>query len=316
MMKRTFLFALTAFALSIESQAAPQSLTLDASAAYTTNANLVDTGADSDAILRAGGTWRFPLAQTDGRFALHYSDYIDHSENDLVAVDFGSSWKAAGGKPGSSQIFDLRLTGRNYVRNDVGTTDQSFTHYGVIGSTTLSMGGTPSLWTYTPQADVQYYPGLDRTDFDFSLRLEYDSLVGDIEKGFIYSATPGLLYSTSGDFSKAYLALAVDYEAPIDAVSTWGAGLGLKPSYYLNRETTSTVLTTSRGRRGTTTTGTSTVTEKESTLLISPSAWYTRKLSRDWRTNFEVFGNFQSSKSETYNFKEIQLLASLRYAAF
>jgi hypothetical protein len=315
-MKRTLLLGISALAFSFEGEAAPQSLTLDASTAYTTNANLVQTGEESDAIIRAGGLWRFPLGETEGRFALHYSDYLRNSENDLVAADLGSSWKAAAAKRGSLQTFDLRFSARNFVRDDVGTTDQAFTHYGIIGSTTLTPGGERSFLSYTPQIDVEYYPGGDRTDFDLSFRIEHDSLSAGAERGFVFSAVPGLLYSTSGDFSKAYLALTADYEAPIDAASMWGAGLGLKPSFYLERETTSTVLTTSRGRRGATTTSSSLVTEKESTTLITPNAWYARSLSPDWRAHFEVFGSFQSSKSDTYDYNEIQLLASLRYRAF
>jgi hypothetical protein len=315
MLKRTLALGWIALLISNEGWAA-SGLSLDSSAAYTTNANLVQTGEESDTILRIGGIWRAPLAKGNTRLSLRYADYLKRSENDLLSTDFGYAWKADAARNTPARTYELRFAARNYVRENVGTTDQGFTHYGLIGKATLVPDAKSAFWSYTPQIDFEYYPYASRSDFDLSFRIEYDSLSGETERGFSLSATPGLLYSTTRDFSKAYLALAADYEAPIDEKSAWGVGLGVMPSFYLSRVTSSTVLTTSRGRKGAVSTSSTVVTEKESTTWISPSAWYSRTLSTDWAARFEVFGNFQSSKSDTYNYSETQILASLRYRVF
>jgi hypothetical protein len=315
MTQRTLAFACITLFVSNEGWAAG-GLSLDSGVAYTSNANLVQTGAESDTILRLGGVWRGPIQSGTSRVSLRYADYLKRSENDLLSSDFAYAWKAEAPKKAASLTYEMRFAARNYVRENVGTTDQGFTHYGLIGNATFTPETKSPAWNYVPQIDFEFYPYADRSDFDVSFRIEYDTLSGDVERGFTLSATPGLLYSTASDFSKAYLALAVDYEAPLDEKSTWGIGLGVMPSLYLSRATTSTVLTTSRGKKGAVSTSSTVVTEKESTTWISPNAWYSRTLSSDWIARVEIFGNFQSSKSDTYNFRETQILASLRYRVF
>lgn len=291
-------------------------LTLDSGLAYTTNANLVQTNPESDAIVKVGGAWRFPFSKGSGRLSLRYSDYLKHSENDLLSCDLSTSWKTDAPTGTPTRTYGLRFQTRNYLKQDVGTTDQGFTHYGMVGNITFNPSSAESAWSYTPQFDIEYYPNLKRTDLDLSFSAEYDSFSDDVEQEFSLSLTPGFLFSTSNEFSKAYLSLSADYEASLNESSTWGSGIEIIPSIYLSRATESTVLTTVRKKRGLGSTTATVISEKEVTLLFSPLIWYSHLLSSDWQARFELFGNFQNSKSDTYNYREFLMLGSLQYRIF
>lgn len=296
-------------AISSEAHAlAESSLALDSALGFTTNANLADTGAESDQIWKVGGIYRFPVATGQGRFSLGYTDYFKRSENDLLSADLGHSWSLA--DAGDAKTYGLRFSLRKYLKQELGTTDQAFTHYGLIGHMGFGPKAQPA-WKFTPTADVEYYPGSSRTDFEFFFRADYDPTLVLTEGGFQFSASPGLLVSTKSDFSKIYFALSAGYENPIDENTEWGIDFTLTPSFYLSRSTSSTVLV-GRGKKVTT----SLVSEKESTTYLSPEIWVSKALSEHWEMRAEAFARFQSSKSRTFNYSEFQTLASIRYRAF
>lgn len=314
LMKRSVFLSLLGVSFTNGGWAAPSGLTFDTGLAITSNANLVQTNPESDAIAKVGGAWRFPFVSGNSRLSIRYSDYFTHHENDLLSGDLSHTWKAENSSGATALTYGLRLQTRNYVKQDAGTTDQGFTHHGMGGNITFNP--TNPFWSFTPKVDFEYYPSARRSDFDLSLNAEYDSLVSDADQGFTFGFTPGILYSTASDFSKAYLALSADYEAPLSETSTWGSGLWVTPSFYLSRATTSTALTPTRRKRGAASTLTTLVSKKEITCFFSPSVWYSKILSSDWLTRIEILGNFQTSKSGTYNYTEFVVLASLQYRVF
>jgi hypothetical protein len=289
---------------------AESSLAFDSALGFTTKANLSDVGAESVQRLKVGGVYRFPVSTGQGRFSLGITDYFKRSENDLLSADLGNTWGADGGMGTDAKTYGLRFSLRKYLKQELGTTDQAFTHYGLIGHTTFGVKGTPTL-KFKPTADVEYYPGGSRTDFEGYVRGDYDPNATISGGGIHFSFSPGLLVSTSSDFSKMYLALSAGYDRPINDDSEWGVDLTLTPSFYLSRSTTSTVLV-GRGKK----TSTALVTEKESTTYLSPEFWYSKMLSSAWEFRAEAFARFQSSKSGSYNYKEFQTLASIRYRVF
>jgi hypothetical protein len=285
------------------------SLVLDSALGFTSNANLVQDAPQSDRILKVGGALRFPLAETRGRFSLRYTDYGKMSENDLLSADLSSSWDEAV-KAGTGKTYDLRVFHRQYVKQSAGTTDQGFTHYGAAASMMWAPSpGSP--WRIGPRGEIRNFTSGSRTDFDLSFPIEREmDLSSRPGSTLSFSAAPGLLVSTAGDFSKAYLALTADYEAPLPG-SLFGAYLALTPSWYLSRSTSATVLS-GNGRRASTVT----VVSKESTTFLSPGVWWSKPLTPDWEFRAETFLNLQSSKSGTFSYTELQALASIRYRAF
>ncbi len=291
---------------------ADPSLTLDSSVAFTSNADLSRDDPSSDLVFRIGGVSRFSMGPNLGRFVLHYTDYSKHSENDSLSAILGTTWPARVLRDKSSLTFGLRALLSDYVHDQAGTTDESFTHYGVAGSLAWerksSKAGT---WTITPQVDLEHYPKFaDRSDIDLSTRAEFAG--AGMKSEFTLAATPGLLVSTENDFSKFYLSLSADYEQALTDSSHWGASVALTPSLYTSRTANkSTVVLSGRGKRATATT----LTEKEETLLLTPGLWWSKALSLDWEFRADSYLNVQSSKSDAYSFTEFRLGASVRYRA-
>lgn len=296
--------------------AAGTTLEFESGLAYTSNADLASTGAVSDGVFRVGGYAGFPLASTQSRASVRFADYMKRDDNDLLSVDFGSKWalEKKSVKDDSVRTFDLRIVLRDYVHEQAGTSDVGFTHYGVVGryGWRKDLAGGDE-FRISPMVDVEHYPKFsNRNDVDLSVRFQR-LLYGKSgkESFFDLELSPGLLVSTESDFSKAYLFVSANYESPIDERTSWGAFFSLTPSFYTSRSTDSVVLVNGRGRNASTTT----VTEKESTLLVSPGVWWSRRLSVAWEFRADSFLSVQTSKSGTYEFTELQAAASIRYRA-
>lgn len=305
MLNRIFVLCLVFIAGQRIALAAGTSLEFESALGYTTNADLASEGAVSDGILRVGGYAGFPLSNTQARASIRFADYMKRDANDLLSIDLGTKW-ALDSKDKSARSFDVRFVLRDYVHEEVGTTDVGFTHYGVIGryGWNSSFSGEDVL-RISPQVDVEHYTKFsNRNDIDLSIRFEKESL-------FDFEFTPGLLLSTESDFSKVYLFASANYEKSIDDVTTWGAFLSLTPSLYTSRETDSVVLATGRRRNLTS----MSIRAKETTLLISPGVWWSRELSPLWEFRADSFLSRQTSKSGTYDYTELQAAASIRYRA-
>lgn len=304
--QRTAALAVLLLLGSVSASAAP-SFSFESALGVTSNANLVQENPSSDRILKLGGLTRFPLLKSNGRFSLRYTDYAKESGNDLFSADLGVS-----GLPSHvpSSTYGARLSLRDYVKDDVGSTDEGFTHYGVIGNATLDGGVSKhGTWTYTPQVDLEHYPRFSsRNDLELSFRAEYEMLSVKHQADVSFGLTPALLVSSMGDFSKISVQFSADYEQEIGDDSKWGAYAGLLPTRYLSRETTSTALLI-RGRKTTVTN----LSAKETTLLFSPGIWWSKNLSSEFEFRTELSANFQNSKSDSFNYREFQAFASLHF---
>lgn len=296
--------------------AAGTTLDFESGLGFTSNADLASEGAVGDGIFRVAGYAGFPIAETQARASVRFADYVKRDNNDLLSLDFGTKWELAGKGANDSAVrsFDLRVAVRDYVHEQAATTDVGFTHYGVIGRyiwrKDLADGDE---FRVSPQVDVEHYPKFsNRNDVDLMVRFQRLLYSKKAKESFFdFEVSPGLLVSTASEFSKYYLAASVNYEAPIDDLTTWGAFFNLTPSFYTSRETDSVVLSTGRKRNATTVT----VTEKERTLLVSPGVFWSRRLSVAWEFRADSVLNVQSSKSGTYGFTELQATASIRYRA-
>lgn len=293
--------------LGVSSASAGPSLSFDSVLGGTSNANLTQDNPTSDRILKLGGVARFPIEQTNARLSLRYTDYAKENGNDLFSADLGTS-----GIPGSdpSRTYGVRLSLRNYVHDDVGSTDEGFTHYGVMGNAHWDGGASKNgAWTYTPQVDFQHYPNFaSRNDLDLSFRIDYELLSTQSGPEVLIGLTPALLLSSVGDFSKFSVLFSADYERPLGEDSKWGAYAGILPTRYLSRETTSTVLLI-KGRKATTTL----TPVKETTFLFSPGIWWSKNLSSQFEFRSELSGAFQNSKSDSINYREFQAFAAIHF---
>jgi hypothetical protein len=285
----------------VPSTQAGTTLALDSGLSFTSNADLSQNDPESDRILRLGALTRFPLDDSLGKFALRYIDYAKHRENDLLAANFGVTWTGNAQKKETEFEYGLRASLRDYVHDQAGTTDDSFTHYGVIGSATWKTPVSKTLnLEITPQVDLEHYPKYaDRNDIDSSIRGEFGW--DDSADSFELSVTPGILISSVNDFSKIYAGFSAEYDHAIHEDMHWGANVSITPSFYTSRSAGTSAFVLSRnGKKGSTTT--TAATEKEETLLITPGVWWSKKLAEDWELRAETFFNDQSSKSDAYNF--------------
>ena len=297
-----------AFGLSYSEFARAEShLAFDSALGFTSNANLVQDNPDSDLIGKAGGTYRFPLADLTNRFSLRYSAYAKQIKNDIFAADLASSWsELTSGKP--SKKYELGVSLRDYVNSAVGTTDQGFTHLGVMGS----MKWVYAHWSYGPQMDIEIYPSdAARTDFGLLFPIDYDFPSSDSKSDLSIGLSPEILWSTTADYSKILLSLSADYDTFISETSNWGASFTVTPTFYLSRLTTATTTLLAGKKKAPPILFSS--SDKESLFFLSPGVWWSKDISSDWEFRLEGLLNFQTSRSDTFNYTEAQVFASLRF---
>lgn len=277
------------------------SVTAENTLGFTSNASLSSTP-DADLFDRVGATVRFPVGETANRFSARYTHYFSESQNNLLALDAASGWKSA-----SATAHEVRLFSRSFVEQEVGTTDQSFSRYGAAWNAAWTPG--ESRWTFRPELEMDHYPGLGRADFITSFQFEHEFLGADSDSSLNVSFTPGANLSTTSDFSRAYLNAGVYHDRPAGEDAYWGFSLDLLYNFYLARESSTSVLTGRKGKNDTL----ASFSSKESTWMLSPDLYWSKSLSRAWEFRAEILGNFQSSKSGTYDFSEAQALATIRW---
>lgn len=301
MLKKILIPGLT-FALSIFPMAGwalSSGVTVENTLAFTSNASFTAIP-EADFFDRIGATARFPISNASNRFSARYTQYFSETQNNLLALDYAASWKSTEGT-----TYEVRLLNRSYVTQEVGTTDQGFSRFGVAINGTWAPG--VSRWTFRPEGEVDYYPGSSRTDFMGSFLFEHELFEEDSDASLSIGFTPGLNLSTESDFSRASFNGSIYFDHPVGATSLWGLSLDLTYSAYLAREASSTVLSGRKGRSSIT------LTTKESTWLVSTGVYWSTTLARDWEFRTDGLVSFQDSKSGTYNFSELQLLAAIRW---
>jgi hypothetical protein len=294
---------------------AESNLAFDSALGVTSNADLSATNPVADRIFTVGGVAKFSGEGSTVRTALKYTDYAKTIENDLLSADIGETWKRDPEQ--NAKEFGLKLIFRDYLHDAPASTDQGFTHFGLAGD--LSWRVKQSLqteWLFAPRVEIEHYPSyFNRTDFGLSFLFEHTNALSS-ESNLTISASPDLLLSTLGDFSKLSFVFTLDYDQMINEETSWGAGVFLIPGFYLSRlaSATSSIVTRSKGKAGS---STSIITSKtESTVTLSPNIWWSKELTESFDLRLESSLNFQSSKSGSYDYSEIQAFAAIHYRAF
>ncbi len=314
-MKKRALILVSLFFLVNPSAQAESSLAFDSALGFTTNGYLTADNPISDRIFSVSGTSRFGLGETSARAFLKFTDFGTLNDNDLVSADFGTSFKKSSHP--NAPTYGLRASLRNYIRDAPASTDQGFTHFGVIGTATWQ-SSTPNSnqWLIVSRADLEYFPSyFQRTDADLSVQCEY-SIAQSPTSNLAFGLTPDLIVSTQSDFSKFLILFSVDYDQTLANEMSWGASATAAPALYLSRTTNTTATIVTRSGRNRSTPSTVSTSEKESTFTLTPSVWWAKELTEAWELRLESNLNLQSSKSGTYNFSELQAFVAIHYRVF
>ena len=302
--------------LSASVAQAESGLAFDSALGVTSNADLSATNTVGDRIFTVGGVYRFNSKQSAMRAALKYTDYAKSIENDLLSVDFGTSWKSHD-KDQNAPTYSLKSILRHYLHNAPASTDQGFTHFGLSADANWKLGqSSQSEWTLGPRIELDHYPSyFNRSDVDGSFLFELSTALTP-ESNFSVGLTPDLLVSTLSDFSKISLMLSLDYDQMLKQEMSWGAGAYLTPALYLSRlaSATSAIVTRSKGKAAQSTT--LLASQKESTFTFSPNLWWSKELSDSFDLRLETSMNIQKSKSGSYDYSEIEAFASIHYRVF
>lgn len=276
-------------------------LSADNTLGFTSNASLSATPV-ADFYDRVGATLRFPVGSQTHRFSARYTQYFSETQNNLLALDYAAGWKAS-----TATQHEVRVFTRNFVNEEVGTTDQAFSRFGAAWN--ASWAPSPgSSWTFRPEVEIDHYSAQGRSDLIGGFQFEHDFLGGDSDASLSLGLTPGANLSTTSDFSRAYVNIALTGDWPSGEDAFWGASLDLTYSHYLARESSASVLS---GRKKNSLL--TTITSKESTWLVTPDLYWSKALSKSWDFRAEALANFQNSASGSYDFREVQFLATIRW---
>lgn len=275
----------------------------EASVGWTDNAYLIKNGKKSDLFWRVSSANSFERGGHDLGLRLNYTDYISENPNDVLGLRLSDTFKVANWK------WTGALLAQNYLYGNPGTTESSFSHFGVdiFASQDRKLNQLTAL-EYGGGYKLRYYPsfsgrtdqyGFGRATIDREMSNRF-TLGGHVESG--------VLLSTLSEYSRFVFELGglSDFELRSDLA--WTSELILRKSMFLNR-TVDTPVSVGGGRIR----RAGTRTEAETYDFVSLATEIMHRRTKALRMGGGLALNNQSSKSGDQDYSEVELLARMIY---
>ncbi len=294
-----------ALVLSHQANAADFQSRNSADIGFTTNANLTSDDQESDLYYRFIS--RNSFSNNNHRYAIRFgfTDYLSEHQNDLLSLRLEDTW-------GSRADFEksFAIIGQLYPNGEAATTESAFDSLGLEFNIARDWTSNSSLdGDWGSGYRFRFYPSFDNrndhTLFGFiSANYDYSS-----DLNFGLSSEGGLTYSSLSDYSRIYF--DVSGSADLTLANRWSLlnELTLSHSRFLNRDVTSQVAVTNKGKSP----QTRTFSENEKYLTIYLSSEAMREQTDNFSWGGGVYLTQQSSTSDTQDYSALELMGKLIY---
>ncbi len=257
-----------------------------------------------DGYLKVASNNRWRVSAHTLGFRASYVDFFSQSQNDALSIRVSDAFAP----DGSAWKFSGALMTNIYTSGSPGTTDESFTSYGMDFAAVREKSlAQATLLEFGGGSRLRFFPSFSgRTDFVF-----YGSAAIDHEFNGKLTMTGftelGLLLSTLPDYSRTYLDIGGSADYALPARWNWTTELSIGQSFFMSRSVSTTTLVTER--RGRMISGTRTENESYSSFNFSTEA--IRKETESFKWGASLSSTNQTSKSGYQDFSAVDIMARL-----
>lgn len=312
-MKTTALYLLGALSLALLSSSPLHAETLDKQSLgyhYTSNAYLTPDSPVADSYLLLNSRYKFQMLENPLAFRLDFADYLKESDNDYLRLNLNTKWPSLSRGSFRSLDFYLRLFHKNYLHENVATSDNSFTHTGAGLDMEREWQLSPTLQlTAGAGYETRYFHDFrGRNDHQFMVLADMDFYPG-ARVSFHTSADLGLTLSSLAAYSATFTDLGAGAKGLINKDLEWISDLDIRAVAYVNRTVDEAVEV--GARRGTL--KTVTVSEIERTQSLSLSGGLKWTLSKNFDLEGRCIVSKQSSNNPNFAYQNQEAVVSVMY---
>lgn len=278
---------------------------------YTDNVYLMPDEKTADFYLLLNSRVQFYFDERKFRLKFDFADYTKEQDNDYASLSLSTKLTSFTTGLLKSSDLNFKVFHKNYVNENVATSDNSFTHTGAGLDLEREWGpNTNVIITGNAGYESRFFHDLDgRSDHQFLLLADFDFNFNPWINPYAYTDL-GFIFSSQAAYSAMFFDFGGGAKGPITKSLSWVMDIDVRAVSYLNRRVDQTMELTKR--RGALQTVNVTETERSQTVTLGGGLRWT--FDRNFELESRINITSQNSNNPNFEYQNNEIYFSVVYA--